>query len=463
MNAITPIGAAAPRPAAGADDAAAQLARLLRRIHDPEIGLLRFLAEVPLAPDDAPVFLAVAECQNPFLLPPLSLALRGPAPAVTASGTGAALTRVAALWATVGEAIERHALYLYDPDAIVHAPIAALAGTGAVVVPPQDFILFDASQYQRPGFAYRRWQPETAIGWTPATRLTDGAPALLPAALAHMGYQHPAADERLDNGYSTGGAAGPGIEAAWLSGLFEVIERDGFALNWYLKRSPAELPLDAFRDQLSPALLAAMGRARLPLRFFDLTTDLGVPTVLAVGLPAGGGVAIGASARCSFAAAIEKAAVEAWHTHNWIIDLQRNGVTVDPAHGVREFRDHVIHHLDPAAAAEAAFLWAGGGERLPATVPDDAQGRADAGQRLRAVAGHLAAHGYSAFGIELTPEAIAGLGVAVGRAFVPGLHPLSSGTGNEHLDCRRLARFAAAAGLPLPDPARLNLAPHPFP
>jgi hypothetical protein len=81
--------------------------------------------------------------------------------------------------------------------------------------------------------------------------------------------------------------------------------------------------------------------------------------------------------------------------------------------------------------------------------------------RLEELCAHIQERGYEAYGIKLTPEELDGIDMHVGRAFVPGLHPLGSGSGNEHLDRRRLAKFAEAAGCPMPD--RLNLEPHPFP
>lgn len=435
---------------------AEQLADLLSRVHDQETGLVKFIAEVALSADEAPIHLAIAECQNPFLLPPLNDAIQGrEAPEVSLMGTGAGLDRVSALWSTVGEAIERYALLLYDPAQVIRCKAADL---DADHVTPSKFIAFADEQYDRPGFKFSRFDPDQELGWAPAVRLPDQTPAYLPAALSYMGYQHPGPEEQFDSGYSTGGAAGPTLEAAWHSGLLEVIERDSFACHWYLRRSPAEIFYDDYRTELPAKLVELLDEATLRLRFFDITTDLGVPTVLAVGLPKNGGVAIGAAARPNFAAAIEKAAIEAFHTHNWILDLQRAGITLDPERGIREYRDHVIHHLDPAHRSHIDFISAANGKRMPAKEWSLAE---DPHARLAELCAHIQKRGYAAYGIKLTPEELDGIDMHVGRAFVPGLHPLGSGSGNEHLDRRRLAKFAEAAGFPMPD--RLNLEPHPFP
>lgn len=448
----------APPPAEERADmtSARALERLLSRIHDPEVGLIQFIADVPMQPDEAAIHVAVAEYQNPFRLPPLSRAVRGELPEPVRTGTGAGLDRLSARWSTVGEAVERYALHVYDEADILRARFGDEVAGFAEQVSPDRFILFDDAQFDRPGFRFKRFDRTLPLAWIGATRLNDGAPVLLPAALACFGYQPQTAAERLDAGYSTGGAAGPSLKAAWHSGLLEVIERDGFACHWYLRRSPPELSLDAFAAGLRPELLDVLGSAPLKLRLFDLTTDLGVPTVLALGLPRQGGVAIGAAARPTFEQAIEKAAIEAFHTHNWVLELRRHGARIDDPSEIHAYRDHVVWHLDARRHGTLDFLLAGGGARLP-TRPYGG----DDQERLAALVERLEGCGLRAYGMDLTPPEVDGMGLFVGRAFAPGLHPLGSGVGNEHLDPRRLARFADAVGMAMP--RELNRAPHPFP
>lgn len=458
MNAVSPITAAQPPSsrADGRDAAAAALRRLLDRVYDVETGLVRFIAEVPMQPEEPALHLAIAEYQNPFLVPPRSLDLDGKElPETTMMGTGAALDRVSALWSTIGEAIERYALHVYDRDAIVTGTPDTL---DAPCVTPDRLILFDDRQYDQADFRFVRYDPSAPIGWARGIDLAAGSPVYLPAALSYLGYRAACVAECLDSGYSTGAAAGPTLAAAYHSGLLEAIERDGFACHWYLRRPPPEIDLADHADALPPRLVRMIETASLRLRFFDLTTDLGVPTVLALGLPAGGGAAIGASARPTFAAALEKAAVEAFHTFNWVTELKRDGMHIEDAADVRQYRDHVIWHLVPERLSSLDFILNGKrSERMPAAAW---HGDDDAG-RLAALVGRLKEKGYDSYGIDMTPQEVAGLDFHVARTFIPGLHPLGAGTGNEHGDERRLRRFAEASGRPFP-PA-INLDPHPFP
>jgi hypothetical protein len=383
---------------AAAADPAAQLSRLLDRVYDVETGLIRFIAEIPRQADEPPLHLAVAEHQNPFLVAPRALDLSGNGlPETSLMGTGAALDRVSALWSTVGEAIERYALHVYDREAIAFACPHEL---DAPAVTPDQMILFDKRQYARTGFPFVPYDASQRIGWTKGINLATGRDVWLPAILSYLAYRIISPAELLDSGYSTGGAAGPSLAAAYHSGLLEVIERDGFACHWYLRRTPPEIDAADYVDDMPSRFVDLLRSAKLKLRFFDLTTDLGVPTVLALGLPNGGGIAIGAI-------------------------------------------DFIVNGERP--------------QRLPAGpwpgVDDDS--------RLAGLVDRLCGHGYPAYGLDLTPEEIAGEGLYVGRSFVPGLHPLGSGAGNEHGDLRRLRRFSQATGLPTP--IAINLDPHPFP
>lgn len=457
MNSMEQMSFRLPTASTQEDLAAASLARVLKRVYNPQIGLIRFLAEVGRQPDEPPLFLAVAEHQNPFLVPPRSLDTPpAEAPKVSVMGTGSALDRVSALWSTVGEAIERYALHIYDRSELLEASEYDLQ---ELFVSPSRMILFSDEQYARGDFPFRRYDPAATIGWARGIHLASGETSYLPACMSYLGYRPISPAECLDSGYSTGGAAGPTLEAALHSGLMEVIERDGFACHWYLRRTPPEIRIDDYIGQLPANLVEVFESARLKLRLFDITTDLGVPTVLAVGLPARGGIAIGASARPTFAVAIEKAVLEAFHTFNWISDLQRSGATITDRQSVRAYRDHVVWHLDPSRLGSFDFILNASDrpERLPAA---SLSGTNDT-ERLQALAAQLSGHGYDAYGLDMTPLEVEGLDLYVARAFVPGLHPLGAGSGNEHLDDRRLRKFAASVGLSFPQ--HLNLDLHPFP
>ncbi|MFC7332375.1 YcaO-like family protein [Rhodocista pekingensis] len=434
---------------------ATRLHHLLSRIHDPEIGLIRHIVEIPIQPSEPDVFIAVADVQDPTRLHPRNLA---PGNSTTATqGSGAALDRLGALWATVGEALERYAVQVYDPDSIVYARALDLDGP---VLLPSSLILFAPEQYAAPDFPFASFAPDRPIGWVQGVDLGFEQPAWIPASLTYIGYHHRDRHEYFDSGYSTGTAAGPDFASAVLSGLLEVIERDAFALHWYLRKTPLRVDVNGLSARISPELMNILERSAINLDFRNITTDLGVPVVLAIARASGsGGLAIGAAARFSPAAALEKAAIEAFHTYNWILDMRRNGVGPTAPHEIAGYKDHVRHYLDPAMICKAEFLMSFAPSDL--IQPFAGGNQSDSKSSLRNLVLHLKQFGLDCYAVDLTPPELDGLGIFIARTFITGLHPLGCGHGRQHLDDRRIRQFLTNVGSTLPD--ALNLDPHPFP
>ena len=121
------------------------------------------------------------------------------------------------------------------------------------------------------------------IDWSEATCLNDRQPSWLPAQLCFGRYAERA--RRGDNDWSSdsnGCAAGATREAARLSALLELIERDATGIWWYGKcRRPQLDAADLDHADLSAAIAADRSNGR-QLALLDLTHDLDVPVVAAV-------------------------------------------------------------------------------------------------------------------------------------------------------------------------------------
>ncbi len=435
---------------------ATNLVRLLERLRDPEFGIIRYLAEVPLQASEPDLYIAVAEFQDPFSVP--SRSKFGQQGNVVTQSAGAALDRVSALWATVGEAIERFALHVYDSRDFLVSAADRLEGD---YLAPDQLILYSDHQYARADWPFRRFDPSAPIAWSCGIRLDTGAVAYIPASLAYLGYGPSSVQERFDAGYSTGAAAGASFPEAALAGLLEVIERDAFACHWYLRRTPAALDRDRLLPRLPRELVRLFERALIDVELMDITTDLGVPAVLALGCSKDGrGVPIGASARLSLQDAATKATIEAFHTFNWILDLRRQGETAPKPADIETYRDHVRYYLEPAHNESLAFLTQ---PNRPEPFAHQAFDEIAPTQQLDALVTYLADRGHRCFALDITPDEVdsLGMGIRVVKTFITGLHPLGCGHDREHLDPRRLRAFAQAAGLRAP--ADFNLDPHPFP
>jgi len=163
---------------------------------------------------------------------------------------------------------------------------------GTNAVHPRDLLLFSEKQYaeretwndEHPSDRY--WTPplldqKKEIDWTPAWSLTNKNFRYLPTA--HCYFAYPISDaERFSVPDSNGIAAGNNREEAILQGLLEVVERDAVALWWYNKVQRPAVDITTFDDPFFEELqgaYAAMGR---DFQILDITTDLEIPSFVAV-------------------------------------------------------------------------------------------------------------------------------------------------------------------------------------
>ena len=76
--------------------------------------------------------------------------------------TGKGRTDEEAARGAIVEALERYCAYEQPPGALV---LAAGPTLDAPSIPPQELVLYSERQYARPGFAYRRPQPDDQLTW----------------------------------------------------------------------------------------------------------------------------------------------------------------------------------------------------------------------------------------------------------------------------------------------------------
>ena len=225
--------------------------------------------------------------------------------------------------------------------------------------------------------------------------------------------------------------------------------------HWLLGHSPAQISVEHAIPKVRPQSRPLLEHPNVSKYILDISTELGIPCVLVLLKPRDGrGVAIGAACRLSPIDALEKATIEAFHTLNWTRDMVRSRVAPATREEIREFR-HVQFYLAPENFRHLAFLLDGpeSSTLLDQPVPQ--------GDVLENIISRLHEQALEAFAVDITPDDVCSLGLRVVRCVVPGLHPIYCGVGSEHLNRRRLDRFASWAGIPIDTP--LNLQPHPFP
>ena len=348
-------------------------------------------------------------------------------PGVAVSGAGATFRE--AFEACVGEGAEALSL-LAAPDQVYERMTArdALAGRSQAF-----WTLWEGL---RP---YLRDPASAESDWAWAANLADGKAVLVPADLC---LRRPASTRQIDPPWplSSGCAAAPDRAAATLLALLELIERDAVALWWGGGRRARLLAADAAAPTEAGGLLrhlrgSATGRRTWLL---DITSDLAVPTVVAVSCESDGqGICCGMAARPTQAAAARRAVVEVCQMEV-AVRLAQAKQAVGGDEGLSEAdRRHLRRFSELHSDRCAAFT----PTAPPAESCDIAADQPVA--ILNAVRARLKAVGLEPCAIDLTRGEI---GIPVVRVICPGLQPHPSSPPTPRLR----AAIAAAGDPPVP-------------
>jgi oxazoline/thiazoline synthase len=152
---------------------------------------------------------------------------------------------------------------------------------------PNDILLFSDAQYEiRHDHTHHDdtqpapdpFDPTAKIEWSPVWSLRDNRFRYIPTSQLYFFYSGP----RPFQADSNGCAAGNTLEEAIVQGFLELVERDSYAIWWYNRSQRAEVDLDHFEDSYVSDLRSQFTDAGRKLWVLDITSDLGVPTFVAI-------------------------------------------------------------------------------------------------------------------------------------------------------------------------------------
>jgi ribosomal protein S12 methylthiotransferase accessory factor len=184
------------------------------------------------------------------------------------------------------EAIERYSGIFQGDEIRVKRRFADFAAGEAIL--PNDVLLFSDAQslpVEPPGddsgetqIAPAPFDQSARIEWSPAWSLRDERFKYLPTSILYFFYGGPAAFHADSNGC----AAGNTLEEAIVQGFLELVERDAYAIWWYNRSQRAEVDLSQFNDSYVGDLYSQLAESGRKLWVLDVTSDLGVPTYVAI-------------------------------------------------------------------------------------------------------------------------------------------------------------------------------------
>jgi oxazoline/thiazoline synthase len=153
---------------------------------------------------------------------------------------------------------------------------------------PNDVLLFSDAQYDgsaellddphEEASTPPRFDPSAKIEWSPVWSLRDQRFKYLPTSLLYFFYRGPGAINTDTNGC----AAGNTLEEAIVQGFLELVERDAYAIWWYNRLQRAGVGLNQFNDSYVRDLQTQLAENGRQLWVLDVTSDLGVPTFVAI-------------------------------------------------------------------------------------------------------------------------------------------------------------------------------------
>ncbi|MFT6985027.1 MAG: thiazole/oxazole-forming peptide maturase SagD family component [Psychromonas sp.] len=184
------------------------------------------------------------------------------------------------------EAIERYCAH-YQGDEPLH--LATKAQLDKRYYDFQQLVPYSESQYQNftdqahPDAQLKQAAcryNDQAVHWLPTWSLSENDHVYLPLTSCFANI--PFDDQQFARWHSNGCAAGNTLEEAILQALFELIERDATAIWWYNRIERPEFDLRL----IVPEHFALLNETLSPQHDFwvlDLTHDIGVPVMVAVG------------------------------------------------------------------------------------------------------------------------------------------------------------------------------------
>lgn len=122
---------------------------------------------------------------------------------------------------------------------------------------------------------------DSPVHWLPVWSLNTSQKIYVPLSLCFS--QIPFNDERFGRWSSNGCAAGNRLEEAILQGLLELIERDAVAIWWYNRSVRNAFDLSRLEQDNLEKLDASLALTH-HYWVLDITTDIGVPAMVAIGI-----------------------------------------------------------------------------------------------------------------------------------------------------------------------------------
>ncbi|MDD5415489.1 MAG: YcaO-like family protein [Candidatus Daviesbacteria bacterium] len=191
--------------------------------------------------------------------------------------SGTSFDKNSALLKLLGETVERYSLSIYDNSKLIYRSFRELVCKNKNALNPTGLALLPQFFKENKKEALY----DIKFYWVIGKSLVTNKNILVPAQLIFVPYSHSKSEPILQTPISTGAAAGEAIYDALYRGICEVIERDSFMIHYYNKISSPRINPYSLRSKKISKIIRIFERYNLELCVNDITTDIGVPAVIA--------------------------------------------------------------------------------------------------------------------------------------------------------------------------------------
>lgn len=384
-------------------------------------------------------------------------------------GFGSGETLDESISKAVGEQLERYFLTLYRQKDLVFGTYKDLLGRGKHVLNIHS--LNGYLPWQKEMFPQFKSDEQSSFGWVSGVDLFNKKAILLPAQCVFWNYKlDTSINEKIITQQNTNGTAGYFTkEEAMLSGIYELIERDGFLIYWLNAISPKKIDVASVSNAAFQDKLEGLRRCNIEYYFLDVTTDTKIPACVCVLVghenesPV---IALGASAGMDVYSILRSALGEALSIYSFETP-EREPLTLPndykPFTDMTIDRDERIHiWRGQEMASRFAFFLAGEMETIEdfiGSTPQNVSAQEQLEYSLKQC--KQLGEGYEVYYYEARHEVLTRLGYHVVRVLIPRLVHLYLNEGFATLNASRLHDVPPKLGK---KPASvLNPWPHPFP
>lgn len=431
------------------------LYQLARQVLSPRTGILKYVRFLPWEPGQLQLQHPIGSVPNYSQLPCGGDISR---PGGSSSNFEEGLAKV------IFEGLERYSAAFVDYKNLIKSkPESPLFLQGKY------YPLFADWQYQQENWPFMPIRKDSEIYWAKGISLYHGESRFVPASQVYIPYQPYCPEECLGPSTSTGMAAGWNEDDALLNGLMEVAERDALMIMWMNKLSMPHLEL----PEDSPAIALINKRMINPnaeYYLIDLTTNLGIPTVMAILKQKAFGrelTTVGLSSKPDYETAALKAFYEA------VFDYERIRVHLDEMgddywrpksdfSDVTDFEWHGLSYIAPEMQQHLTFIY-GSTKKARRSNIDNIQGNTSREHLLNTLA-QIKSLVNDVVTVDIATRDVRSLGVHVHKVFVSGLIPVNPNHRFPWLGHERLYHVPVKLGYfsKPKDVHELNQYPHPF-